>query len=291
MRADRKGRGRGQGDRGRPGQDAPLRPHAEAHRFPQLCARRAQARRAARGAGRRQRLGQDQSARSGLAARPGPWLARTPLCRALPQGRRRRLRRRGQGRVARGRGRDRHRHRPPARARRAAGRTVRIAGKDAERGRARRACQAGLADPGHGRPVHRARRPSGGASSTGSCLPSIPRCAAAQGRYDRAMRQRNRLFQMREGIRALCSRGWRSRWRKPGTAIAAARLDAIARLAGLIERMRAARGEGPFPWAEIALEGRLEAGAVAAAGDRGRGRISRAARAGPRARPGGRARP
>ena len=43
-----------------------------------------------------------------------------------------------------------------------------------------------------------------------------------------------------------------------GTAIAAARLDAIARLAGLIERMREARGEGPFPWAEIALEGRLE---------------------------------
>ena len=43
-----------------------------------------------------------------------------------------------------------------------------------------------------------------------------------------------------------------------GTAIAAARLDAVARLAGLIERMREARGQGPFPWAEIALEGRLE---------------------------------
>ena len=43
-----------------------------------------------------------------------------------------------------------------------------------------------------------------------------------------------------------------------GIAIAAARLDAVERLAGLIEQMRAARGEGPFPFAVIALEGTLE---------------------------------
>jgi DNA replication and repair protein RecF len=78
-----------------------------------------------------------------------------------------------------------------------------------------------------------------------------------QGRYDRAMRQRNRLFQMREGSRALFE-GLEEQMAEAGTAIAAARLDAVARLAGLIERMREARGEGPFPWAEIALEGRLE---------------------------------
>ena len=43
-----------------------------------------------------------------------------------------------------------------------------------------------------------------------------------------------------------------------GVAIAAARLEAIARLAALIERMREARGEGPFPHALLALEGTLE---------------------------------
>jgi DNA replication and repair protein RecF len=84
-----------------------------------------------------------------------------------------------------------------------------------------------------------------------------PKMRSPQGRYDRAMRQRNRLFQMREGSRALFE-GLEEQMAEAGTAIAAARLDAIARLAGLIERMREARGDGPFPWAEIALEGRLE---------------------------------
>src|SRR4029078_5972774 len=71
------------------------------------------------------------------------------------------------------------------------------------------------------------------------------------------MRRRNRRCQMREGSRALFE-GLEEQMAEAGTAIAAARLDAITRLAGLIERMREARGEGPFPWAEIALEGRLE---------------------------------
>jgi len=71
------------------------------------------------------------------------------------------------------------------------------------------------------------------------------------------MRQRNRLFQMREGSRALFD-GLEEQMAEAGTAIAAARLDAIERLIGLIEAMRAARGESPFPWAAIALEGRLE---------------------------------
>lgn len=84
-----------------------------------------------------------------------------------------------------------------------------------------------------------------------------PKMRTPQGRYDRAMRQRNRLFQMREGSRALFE-GLEEQMAEAGTAIAAARLDAIERLAALIGRMREARGDGPFPWAAIALEGRLE---------------------------------
>jgi DNA replication and repair protein RecF len=84
-----------------------------------------------------------------------------------------------------------------------------------------------------------------------------PKMRTPLGRYDRAMRQRNRLFQMREGSRALFE-GLEEQMAEAGTAIAAARLDAVARLISLIDRMRAARGEGPFPWAAIALVGRLE---------------------------------
>ncbi len=85
-----------------------------------------------------------------------------------------------------------------------------------------------------------------------------PKMRKPLGRYDRAMRQRNRLFQMREGSASLFE-GLEEQMAEAGTAIAAARLDAIARLAALIERMRAERGECPFPWASVALEGQLEA--------------------------------
>jgi DNA replication and repair protein RecF len=84
-----------------------------------------------------------------------------------------------------------------------------------------------------------------------------PKMRTPLGRYDRAMRQRNRLFQLREGSRALFE-GLEEQMAESGTAIAAARLEAVARLVGLSERMRAARGPAPFPWAEIALEGSLE---------------------------------
>ena len=84
-----------------------------------------------------------------------------------------------------------------------------------------------------------------------------PKMRSPLGRYDRAMRQRNRLFQMREGSRALFE-GLEEQMAEAGVAIAAARLDATSRLAALIERMRAERGEGPFPWASVALDGRLE---------------------------------
>lgn len=85
-----------------------------------------------------------------------------------------------------------------------------------------------------------------------------PKMRSPLGRYDRAMRQRNRLFQLREGSRALFE-GLEEQMAEAGTAIAAARLDATERLVALIERMREARGEGPFPFALIALEGSLEA--------------------------------
>ena len=78
-------------------------------------------------------------------------------------------------------------------------------------------------------------------------------------RYERAMRQRNRLFQLSEYSRALFE-GLEQQMAEAGTAIAAARVDAIARLAGLIERTRLAQAEGPFPHAVLALEGTLEAG-------------------------------
>ncbi len=89
-----------------------------------------------------------------------------------------------------------------------------------------------------------------------------PKMRSPLGRYDRAMRQRNRLFQMREGSRALFE-GLEEQMAEAGVAIAAARLDAAARLASLIDRTRAARGsDTPFPWALLALEGTLE-GALA----------------------------
>ena len=103
-----------------------------------------------------------------------------------------------------------------------------------------------------------------------------PKMRSPLGRYDRAMRQRNRLFQMREGSPSHCSRGSKSRWRKRARRSPPHGSTRRARLVALIERMRAERGEGPFPWAAVALEGRLEAALSHALRDRGRGRISRA---------------
>ncbi|MGZ5916959.1 MAG: DNA replication/repair protein RecF, partial [Methyloceanibacter sp.] len=86
-----------------------------------------------------------------------------------------------------------------------------------------------------------------------------PKMRGPRARYDRAMRQRNRLFQLREGSPALFA-GLEEQMAETGTAIAAARLDAMARLAKLIDDARALRGDGPFPWACLALQGTLEAG-------------------------------
>ncbi|MGH6867113.1 MAG: DNA replication/repair protein RecF [Methyloceanibacter sp.] len=85
-----------------------------------------------------------------------------------------------------------------------------------------------------------------------------PKMRSPLARYDRAMRQRNRLFQMREYARALFE-GLEAQMAEAGVAIAASRLDAVERLAALIERTRQARGDGPFPQATLALEGTIEA--------------------------------
>jgi len=84
-----------------------------------------------------------------------------------------------------------------------------------------------------------------------------PKMRNPLGRYDRAMRQRNRLFQLREYSRALFE-GLEEQMAEAGTAIAAARLDAVERLSILIEETHAARGDGPFPHAVLALHGTLE---------------------------------
>ena len=84
-----------------------------------------------------------------------------------------------------------------------------------------------------------------------------PKMRGPLNRYERAMRQRNRLFQLREYAGALFA-GLEEQMAEAGVAIAASRRDAIERLTLLIERTREARGPSPFPFAVLALEGTLE---------------------------------
>ena len=71
------------------------------------------------------------------------------------------------------------------------------------------------------------------------------------------MRQRNRLCQMREGSPSLYA-GLEEQMAEAGVAIAAARLDAVARLSDLIQATHEARGPGPFPLPVLGLESKLE---------------------------------
>ncbi len=84
-----------------------------------------------------------------------------------------------------------------------------------------------------------------------------PKMRGPLNRYERAMRQRNRLFQLREYADALFA-GLEEQMAEAGVAIAASRRDAIERLTQQIERTRKARGPSPFPFAVLALEGTLE---------------------------------
>lgn len=79
--------------------------------------------------------------------------------------------------------------------------------------------------------------------------------AARAAAYERALRERNRL--LADDVR---DEAWLSalegQMAEHGVALAAARVEAVARLKGAID----AAGEGAFPRADLALEGTLEAG-------------------------------
>src|SRR5262249_61229281 len=83
-----------------------------------------------------------------------------------------------------------------------------------------------------------------------------PKMRTPLGRYDRAMRQRNRLFQIREGSPALFA-ALEEQMAEAGAAIAAARLHAVDRLAPLIDRTPSARRRAPVPYADLALQSTL----------------------------------
>jgi DNA replication and repair protein RecF len=137
-----------------------------------------------------------------------------------------------------------------------AGRTVRIAGKERSSGALGEYVKHVFLIPAMDGLF------TGGASERRRFLDRLvlaidPKMRTPLNRYDRAMRQRNRLFQMREYARALFE-GLEEQMAEAGVAIAAARLDAVERLAALIEETRAARVHGPFPHAVLALHGTLE---------------------------------
>ena len=76
-------------------------------------------------------------------------------------------------------------------------------------------------------------------------------------RFDRAMRQRNRLLS--DGVRddALFG-GLETQLAETGVAIAAARMTAVAALGGMVAARRLRDPGSPFPWFSLALRGTLE---------------------------------
>jgi DNA replication and repair protein RecF len=81
-----------------------------------------------------------------------------------------------------------------------------------------------------------------------------PAHAGRVGGYEQAMRERLRLLTSRSGDDAWLS-ALEATMAERGVAIAAARLDMAGRLAGQLE----AAGDGPFPAADLAVEGEVEA--------------------------------
>ncbi len=76
-------------------------------------------------------------------------------------------------------------------------------------------------------------------------------------RYDLAMRQRNRLLELARARPAELE-GLELVMAEIGVAIAAARLEMVTGLASAIADRVARSPDSPFPWADIALDGRLE---------------------------------
>lgn len=78
------------------------------------------------------------------------------------------------------------------------------------------------------------------------------------GRFERAMQQRNRL--LADGVRdAARFEGLEQVMAETGTAIAAARAEAVAGLSSITAERQARDPSSPFPWAGLAIEGSLEA--------------------------------
>lgn len=90
-----------------------------------------------------------------------------------------------------------------------------------------------------------------------------PGYRASLNRYERAMRQRNRLLEL-NASRAAELDGFEEQMAESGVAIAAGRRDAVARLQASIAERRDAATQSAFPWATLALEGTLEEGLDAA---------------------------
>lgn len=77
------------------------------------------------------------------------------------------------------------------------------------------------------------------------------------GRFERAMAQRNRLLS--DGVtRGAQLDGLEVVMAEMGIAIAAARAEAVAGLASVIDARRARDPESPFPWSEVRLEGTID---------------------------------
>jgi DNA replication and repair protein RecF len=103
---------------------------------------------------------------------------------------------------------------------------------------------------------------TGGASERRRFLDRLVLCfdpahAQRSGQFERAMRQRNRLLadDVRDGSQFA---GLEAVMAETGTAIAAARVEALAGLSSEIEKRRHRDPGSPFPWATLALEGILE---------------------------------
>ena len=76
------------------------------------------------------------------------------------------------------------------------------------------------------------------------------------GHFERAMRQRNKALE--DGAAPALLSGIELQMAEMGVAIAAARREALAQLIATIASRRAETPNSPFPWADLALEGRLE---------------------------------
>jgi DNA replication and repair protein RecF len=102
--------------------------------------------------------------------------------------------------------------------------------------------------------------------------------APVSARFERAMRQRNRLLE-ENGDRVLLD-ALEMQMAETGVAIAAARLEAVSALQAISDERRERNAFSPFPWFTLALEGTLEAELVSQAAvdveDRYRDRLFRA---------------